>query len=367
VEDSDPAVILYTSGTTARPKGVTHNHHSTRSAAMATIEAGYRSNDVLLSFCPLAHVSGLMLLLVPAVLLAAECALVPRFDAAEVMETLERRRCTATFGLPVMLQAMCREQEVHPRDAGTLRMCIAGGDTVPLPLQQEFQRLFGCAIQQGIGMTECVPICITRPTRVRPGSIGEPALDVQARIVDGAGLPVPPGEVGELIYRAPSMMVGYWNDPVATAATVRGGWLYSGDLARQDADGWYWFAGRSKEIIVRGGSNVAPQEVEEVLLQHPAVFQAGVVGVPDAEQGESVIAFVCLRESRGCNELELLDFARRHLSEHKVPGRVHFLEALPLGNTGKVSRRSLRDSLLPAPQRTGRSTICPTAVFEAGT
>jgi long-chain acyl-CoA synthetase len=283
---------------------------------------------------------------VHAVLLVGECALVPKFDAAVALQTLERRRCTAVFGLPVLLQALCREQSERPRDVHTLRQCVAGGDAVPLSLQQEFERLFGCRIQEGIGMTECVPICMSRRDGIRPGSVGEPALDVEVRIVDNAGIPVQPGTVGELTFRAPAMMTGYWNDPAATAATVVDGWLHSGDLARQDADGWYWFAGRKKEIIIRGGSNVAPQEVEDVLLQHPAVSEAGVVGVPDAEYGEAVVAFVSLRGTRDCAERELIDFARRHLSDHKVPGRVHFLNALPLGNTGKVSRKSLKESLL---------------------
>lgn len=345
VDGFDTAVILYTSGTTARPKGVTHSHDSTRCGALATIDTGYRSGDVLLSFCPLAHVSGLKLLFVAAVLLAAECALVPRFEAGAVLDTLERRRCTATFGLPVLLQALCREQRERPRDVSTLRTCLAGGDSVPLSLQQEFQHLFGCAIQEGIGMTEGVPICLNRPGRVRPGSVGEPALDVEVRIVDSSGAPVARGAVGELVFRAPAMMTGYWNEPAATAATIVDGWLHSGDLARQDPDGWYWFAGRKKEIIVRGGSNVAPQEVEDVLLQHVAVLEAGVVGVPDAEYGEAVVAFVTLRAASNCGENELIAFARQRLSDHKVPSRVHFRDALPLGNTGKVSRKSLKESL----------------------
>lgn len=346
VDDFDTAAILYTSGTTARPKGVTHTHDSTRCGALATAERGYRSGDVLLSFCPLAHISGLQLLLVPAVLLAGECALVAKFDAAVALQTLERRRCTAVFGLPVLLQALCREQSERPHDVSTLRQCVAGGDAVPLALQQEFEHLFGCPIQEGIGMTECVPICVNKRDRIHAGAVGEPALDVDVRIVDNSGVPVAPGAVGELTCRAPAMMTGYWNDPSATAATVIDGWLHTGDLARQDHEGRYWFAGRKKEIIIRGGSNVAPQEVEDVLLQHPAVSEAGVVGIPDAEYGEAVVAFVSLRSARDCAERELIDFARRHLSDHKVPGRVHFLSALPLGNTGKVSRKTLKESLL---------------------
>jgi long-chain acyl-CoA synthetase len=346
VRASDPAAILYTSGTTARPKGVTHSHDTLQGCARTSLGWGVGTDDVFLTFSPLAHASGLLLMVLPAIMVAAENALVPRFDPQAVLQTLARRRCTATFGLPAGLQALCRELARHPVDVGSLRLCLAGGDTVSLALQNEFQQRFGVSIQEGVGMTESVPICLSRPGRIRPGSVGEPAEGMEVRIVDETGAPVEPGAAGELIVRTAAKMIGYWNDPEATAATIRDDWLYTGDLARVDADGYYWFAGRKKEIIIRGGSNVAPQEVEEVLLQHPAVFQAGVVGMPDAEFGESVVAFVSLRDNGpGCCESELIDYARRFLSDHKVPGQVHFLADIPLGTTGKVSRKRLKESL----------------------
>jgi long-chain acyl-CoA synthetase len=346
VPPEHPAAILYTSGTTARPKGVTHSHHTLQGCARTSFGFGLGTDDVFLTFAPLAHASGLVLMLLPGILLAAEVALVPRFDPSAVLHTLERRRCTVTFGLPAGLQALCREMAKSPVDVSSLRLCSAGGDTVSLALQKEFEQRFGVSIQEGVGMTESVPICLNRPGRIRAGSVGEPAEGMEVRVVDETGAPVAPGATGELIVRTEARMTGYWNDPEATAATVRDGWLYTGDLARMDDDGYYWFAGRKKEIIIRGGSNVAPQEVEEVLLQHPAVFQAGVVGMPDPELGESVVAFVSLRDNGpGCCESELIDYARQFLSEHKVPGKVHFLADMPLGTTGKVSRKSLRESL----------------------
>jgi len=346
VEGSDPAAILYTSGTTARPKGVTHSHDTLLGCATLSLAFGLREDDVFLIHCPLAHASGLVLMLITAILLAAESALVPRFEPRAVLQTLERRRCTATFGLPAGLQALCRALAEHPFDVGTLRLCSAGGDTVSVALQHDFQKRFGVEIQEGIGMTELVPTCLNRPGRIRAGSCGEVTEGVEVRIVDETGAPVPPGAIGELIARHPATMIGYWKDPEATAAAIRGGWLYTGDLARMDEDGYCWFAGRKKEIIIRGGSNVAPQEVEEVLLKHPAVFQAGVVGMPDSELGESVVAFVSLRDhSIDCCERELIDYARQFLSDHKVPAKVHFLSDLPLGTTGKVSRKTLKESL----------------------
>jgi len=345
VNGSDAAAILYTSGTTARPKGVTHSHDSLRYQAIVTISFGYRENDTFLSFCPLAHASGLTVLLLPAMLLRGESAFVPRFDAHAALETLERRRCTTMFGLPALLQALCRAQAEAARDVSSLRMCGAGGDTVSAALQSDFEQRFGVAIQEGIGMTEGVPLCLNVPGRRRTGSVGPAAEGVEIRIVDDAGQAVEPGAVGELIARMPGTMIGYWNDPEGTAATMRDGWLRTGDLVRMDEDGYVWFSGRKKEIIIRGGSNVAPQEVEEILLQHPAVFQAGVVGVPDPEFGESVVAFVSLRNGGQCSEPELIGFARQFLSDHKVPGKVHFLPDMPLGTTGKVSRKTLKESL----------------------
>lgn len=349
VRDIDAAVILYTSGTTARPKGVTHSHDSLLQCVKTSLTFGYRGEDVFLLYASLAHASGLALVLLPSVLLGAESALVRRFDPRAVLQTLERRRCSATFGLPATLQALCREQASNPCCVDSMRLCGAGGDTVSAALQSEFRARFGVDIQELIGMTEGVPLCLNKPGRIRVGSVGEAADGVDLRIVDENGETVEPGMTGELIARAPLTMIGYWNEPEATASTVRDGWLYTGDRARRDEDGYYWFAGRKKEIIIRGGSNVSPQEVEEVLLTHPAVFQAGVVGIPDPEFGESVIAFVSLRDNGECSEPELIAFARQFLSDHKVPAKVHFLAELPLGTTGKVSRKTLKESLQAQP------------------
>jgi long-chain acyl-CoA synthetase len=358
VKGSEAAAILYTSGTTAHPKGVTHSHDSLRHTAMAGRTLGFREDDVLLIFVPLAHASGLTSMLIPALLRGAESALVKAFDPAAVLETLERRRCTATMGLPAMLRALCREQAHRPVDVGSLRSCWAGGDSVSVALQEEFNDTFGVIIQEGIGMTELETICCNRPGRVRCGSVGEPADGIEVRIVTESGADVAAGEVGEMVARGP-FMLGYWNDPEATAEAIRDGWLYTGDLARRDSDGYVWFAGRKKELIVRGGLNIAPQEVEEILLGHPAVSQAGVVGMPDPEFGEAVIAFIKLRDGRDCTASELIDFARRYLSDHKVPAAVRFIDEMPLGPTAKVSRRALKESLQSESQRKLRGLSQP--------
>jgi long-chain acyl-CoA synthetase len=274
-----------------------------------------------------------------------EIALVLRFEPRAVLQTIERRRCTAFLGLPATLQALTREASENHYDVGSLRLCIAGGDTVAVSLQEEFQRCFGVEVREGFGLTEAVPIIVNYPGRARTGSIGEVAIGVEVKIVDEKGEAVSNGVVGEIITRLPGLMVGYWNDPASTAAAIRDGWFYTGDLAYQDEDGYFWFSGRKKEIIIRGGSNVSPQEVEEVLLQHPAVYQAGVVGVPDPKMGESIVAFVSRRDNAACSEQELIDFTKKSLSDHKVPGTVYFLCEMPLGNTGKVSRKALKEML----------------------
>jgi long-chain acyl-CoA synthetase len=345
VSESDVAAILYTSGTTARPKGVTHSHHSLRQCGKVTISMGYRDDDVLLVFSPLTHASGLLCLLVPGVMLGAEMALVARFVPRTVLETIERRRATATLALPATLQALVRELADSTFDVCSLRLCLAGGDAVSLSLQNDFRDQFGVVIQEGIGMTEAVPTSMNFPGRVRRGSVGEAGENVEIRIVAEDGSEAPNGKVGEMIVRHPGTMIGYWDNPEATAETLRDGWLYTGDLAYRDEDGYFWFSGRQKEVIIRGGSNISPQEVEDALLQHPAVYQAGVVGTPDPELGEGVVAFISLHDGSECTERELLAFAAESLSDHKVPGAIHFLEEMPLGITGKVSRKALKATL----------------------
>jgi long-chain acyl-CoA synthetase len=206
-------------------------------------------------------------------------------------------------------------------------------------------------------MTESVIIAWNRPDGVRNGSIGTAASGVDLRVLDFDGVPVAEGEIGELAVRSPSVFVGYWNDPAATASTLVEGWLMTGDLVRRDRDGYIWFRGRRKEVIIRGGSNVSPQEVEEALYQHPAVMEAGVIGVPDELYGERVVACVSLREGKVASEEELKEFVKDRLADYKVPEWIAFLSELPKGITGKVQRRALKKPL------SGRPSGLPTNLF----
>lgn len=341
---SAPAVILYTSGTTARPKGVTHSHASLESTAQYFIETvGMQSEDVLGGMLPLSHIFGFALQLVVAVSTGATLVLLSNFDPAIVLPILEREWVTKLYGLPVMFNALVHDSAVTLYDLRALQVCFAGGDSVPEPLYQRVKELWGIELVQGCGMTEVLPYCINPPAANRMGSIGPVCSGMQLRLVDGQGQDVAVGEVGEVLVRSEAVMLGYWNNPVATAEILRDGWLYTGDLARCDRDGYYWFVGRSKEIIIRGGSNIAPLEVEAVLYQHPAVREAGVVGVPDPAWGEVVRAYVALKPGQSVTERELHSFLQERLAAYKVPEAIVFLPDLPKGLTGKIHRKTLRE------------------------
>ncbi len=337
-----PAAIQYTSGTTSRPKGVTHTHRTLCESARLMGLMGVDGSHTILVMTSIMHASGLICDLLPAVLGGATAVLVPAFDPALVLDLIERRRATYTVGMPIMLQFMVEEQARKPRDISSLRFILGGGDSVSTALQERFQSLFGLPLREGYGMTETLPV-IFNVRSIRAGSIGHAVDGVEVRIVGLDGADVREGEIGEIIVRSPASFIGYWKNPQATADTLIDGWLYTGDLARRDAEGYFWFEGRKKQIIIRGGSNISPQEVEGALYEHPAVLEAGVIGWPDPVYGEIVVAFVALREGMHAPAEELREFARERLSDYKVPERVMFLPELPKGITGKVQRRALKD------------------------
>ena len=336
------AAILYTSGTTARPKGVMHTHVSLIGGAEMMASLGVGEVDSLLAVTQLMHIGALSCVLLPGISCGKTVVLLPAFDAAQSLDLIERWRCSYLFILPAMLQFVVEEQGRNPRDVSSMRLCIAGGDTVPVALQERFRDLFGASVRELYGMTETVPVTCIREGAIRIGSVG-PALDiVETRVADQAGNVLVDGQIGELQVQSPANCVGYWDDPRATADTFDDGWLRTGDLVRRDPDKFFWFAGRVKQIIIRGGSNISPQEVEEVLYRHPAVLEAGVIGLPDPVYGEKVIAFVALRDGFTAGEEELRDLVRSVIADYKTPERIVFLPVLPKGLTGKVQRRDLK-------------------------
>jgi long-chain acyl-CoA synthetase len=291
----------------------------------------------------LMHTSGLCASLLPTLLQGGCAVLLPKFDAATALDLIECRRCTWTLILPALLQFVAAEQECRPRNVVSMRHWISGGDSVPVALQERIERVCGRPVIEGYAMSESLVISINPSSAIRPGSIGLPAANVEVRLLDSSGTAMTNGQVGQIAVRSPANFIGYWNDPDTTNQALVDGWLLTGDLGRRDRDGYLWFEGRTKEIIIRGGSNIAPREVEDVLYQHPAVIEVGVVGAPDVIYGERVVAFVALREKSSVTESELREFSRQRLADYKVPERFVFLPVLPKGLTGKVQRRALKE------------------------
>jgi long-chain acyl-CoA synthetase len=342
VDEDAVATILYTSGTTSRPKGVTHTVRTLSHMADHLVQfAEMETTEVVGIVVPVCHVFGLSMLLA-AFAAGSTAVMIPRFEPLFVLEQVRRHAVNIFGGLPVMLNAL-----VHAPGAGafhfpSLRVCVAGGDAVPTDLQRRFKDTFDVDVTEGCGMTEAHPFsCNPIGGRGKPGSIGLPAPGATLRLVDPFGRDVPRGDEGEILVRTTAMMIGYWNDPEATAATISDGWLRTGDLARVDEDGYYWFVGRKKEIIIRGGSNISPLEVEEALYQHPAVREVGVVGAPDAALGEVVTAFIALKAA--ATEEEIKQFLAPRMAAYKIPERIYFVPDLPKGLTGKVQRKALKE------------------------
>jgi long-chain acyl-CoA synthetase len=344
VDADEPALIIYTSGTTARPKGVTHTHRTLICTAEGMASVGVDGSQTVLVLTTMMHASGLYCDLLPTILGGTTAVLAPAFEPGVVLDLIERHRCSFTVGLPTLIHDLAEEQARRPRDVSSMRLFYGGGDAVPASLQERFQALFGIPLLESFGMTECIAICRSNAVEgIRTGSIGRPAEGIEVRAADATGKTVPENETGEMAVRSARNFVGYWENPEATAETLRDGWLYTGDLVRCDSDGYFWFMGRKKEIIIRCGSNISPQEVEDALYQHPAVIQTGVIGKPHPIYGEQVVAFVSLREGQEISEQQLMEFARKRLADYKTPERILFLPDLPKGPTGKVQRRALKE------------------------
>jgi long-chain acyl-CoA synthetase len=345
VDDDQLAVLMYTSGTTAKPKGVMHSHATLKRQSENYLAVlGAAVHEQTLVSLPLCHIAAFSIFLMSATLAGGTVTLLPRFEPGAVLRSIAENRITYAGGLPVMVNALVNYPDAGTYDLSSLRMFIGGGDCVPLELQNRFHELFGVVVDELCGMTE-VMYC-NQPFdqgQRRPGSIGKPFGDVRIRLEDPDGNEVPPGEAGEIVVHSGAVTLGYWNDPENTKLALRGGGMHTGDLAWRDDDGFLWFAGRSKDIIIRGGSNISPGEVEDVLYAHPAVYEAGVVGVPCADMGQRVRAYVTLKSNAHVTDRELMDWAARKIAAYKVPESIVFLATLPKGSTGKVLRRDLRD------------------------
>ena len=343
--DHDTAVILYTSGTTGKPKGAELTHANlVRNAAVSGATLFHlEPGDVVMGCLPLFHSFGQTCGLNATVASGACLTLLPRFDPGRALEVIQRDRVTVFEGVPTMYAAMLN----HPRrgdfDPGSLRVCVSGGAALPMEVLRGFEDAFGCVILEGYGLSETSPVAsFNHPDRERkPGSIGTPIEGVEMRLVDPAGGDVPAGEVGEIAIRGHNLMKGYWRREDATREAIPDGWFRTGDLARQDEDGYYFIVDRKKDLIIRGGYNVYPREVEEVLYEHPAVAEAAVVGVPHPTHGEEVGAAVVLKPGAEATPAELQAFCRERVAAYKYPRHVWLEAALPKTATGKLLRREV--------------------------
>jgi long-chain acyl-CoA synthetase len=343
----DTAVILYTSGTTGKPKGAQLTHSNIARNARACIEELFNigPGDVILGALPLFHAFGQVCGLNAAVAAGASLALVPRFDAASVLKTIERERVTVFQGVPTMYSALLAHPQRERFDVSSLRVCASGGAALPVEVLHAFEREFGCVVLEGYGLSETSPVAsFNHPDgRRQPGSVGTPVEGVEMRVVDDLRRPVDAGEVGEIAIRGHNIMKGYWNQPYATAAAIdTEGWFYSGDLGRVDAEGRYYIVDRKKDMIIRGGYNVYPREIEEVLYEHPCVHEAAVIGIPHAELGEEVGAAVVLTPGAETSTEELREFVHDRVAAYKYPRHVWLLDELPKGPTGKILKRQIQ-------------------------
>ncbi|MFI5683116.1 long-chain fatty acid--CoA ligase [Streptomyces sp. NPDC051636] len=344
----DVAVLLYTSGTTGRPKGAALTHAGLRhNTEVNTVHIQRMTpDDVVVGCLPLFHIFGQVCAMSVTMHSGASLTLVPRFDPQTVLDAIARDRATVFEGVPTMYAALLQ----HPgeADVSTLRTCISGGASLPVEVLHGFERRFGCMVLEGFGMSETSPVVsFNHPDRPRkPGSVGTPIRDVEVRLLDDTGKEVARGEVGELVVRGPNLMKGYWNRPEETAATIPDGWLRTGDLARQDEDGYLYIVDRKKDMIIRGGYNVYPREIEEVLHEHPAVALAAVVGVPHERLGEEVAAAVVLRPTARATPGELQRYVKDRVAAYKYPRSVWLMDALPTGPSGKILKREIS---APAP------------------
>ena len=343
--ESDTAVILYTSGTTGKPKGaeLTHLNLFRNAEVSSRTTCEIAAGDVVLGALPLFHSFGQTVSMNASLMVGACLTMLPRFDPGEALETMQRDGVTHFYGVPTMYGALLHHPDRESYDTSTLRSCITGGASMPVEVLRGFERAFGCIVLEGYGLSETSPVsCSNHPGRERkPGSIGTPIEGVEMRVVDEDDNPVPQGEVGEIVIRGHNIMKGYWQRPDATAEAMRGGWFHSGDMARVDEDGYFYIVDRKKDLIIRGGYNVYPREVEEVLYEHPKIREAAVVGVPHDEWGEEIGAAVVLHDGEELSPEEVSAYVKDRIAAYKYPRIVWFTDELPKGPTGKILKREI--------------------------
>jgi fatty-acyl-CoA synthase len=340
-----PCMLLYTSGTTGAPKGAIVTNKMLHWNSLNTqLRLNLSQSDVTIAFAPFFHTGGWNVLLTPYLHRGASTILLRKFDAGRVLELCQQEKVTMLFGVPTMLDMMARTPQFETVDLSSLRFAIVGGEPMPIELIKTWGAK-GVPIRQGFGLTEFGPnvFSLNEEDALRKiGSIGFPNFYIQARVVDAEDHDVANGEIGELVLRGPVCTPGYWNNAKATIEAIRDGWLHTGDLVRQDSEGYFYVAGRKKDMFISGGENVYPVEIERFLSTHPAIREVAVIGVPDPKWGEVGKACVVLKGGARVTAFEVLGFCDGNLAKFKIPKHVEFMPELPKNDSGKVLKRTLR-------------------------
>ncbi len=344
----DTAVIVYTSGTTGQPKGAELTHANLMLNAVLSADiAGTTSQDTQLIVLPMFHIFAMTVLMNAGVYKGATNVLLPRFEGEAVLGLMQKHGVTIFAGVPTMYWGLlnCNSEGFDLEGiAKNLKRCISGGASLPVKVLEDFENKFNVPILEGYGMSEGSPVVTFNDVEFgrKPGSIGKPVWGVEVKIVDDQGEEVPEGEKGELIYRGHNVMKGYYKKEEANKKTIRNGWLHSGDVAIKDEDGFFYIVDRTKDMIIRGGYNVYPREVEEVMMKHEAISMVAVIGIPDDAMGEEIKACVVLKEGHAPAEDDLITWTKEHIAAYKYPRVVEYMDALPMNATGKILKKELR-------------------------
>lgn len=346
--DEDLAIIQYTGGTTGAPKGVMLTHRNLVSnAAMsnAWLYKCKRGEEIILAIIPFFHVYGMTAVMILSVMQGQKMVLLPKFDPEQTLKTIEKQRPTLFPGAPTIYIGLLNHPDLSKYDLSSIDSCISGSAPLPVEVQEKFEEITGGKLVEGYGLTESSPVTHSNFLWDRPrikGSIGVPWPDTDAVILSFEnGESLPPGEIGEIAVKGPQVMKGYWNKPEETEQVLRDGWLLTGDLGYMNEEGYFFVVDRKKDMIIAGGFNIYPREIEEVMYEHPSVQEVVVAGIPDPYRGETVKAYIVLKESATTTEEELNAFARKHLAAYKVPRMYEFRPELPKTAVGKILRRAL--------------------------
>ncbi len=348
VKHEDIAMFLYTGGTTGISKGAILTHRNLVSNALQ-IRSWYtdlhENNEVILCALPFFHSYGLTSCLHFAVILKSNMILIPNpRDIKKILQAIQKYKVTLFSAVPTLYVAINNFPEVQKYNLTSVKACISGGAPLPLEVAKKFESLINGRLVEGYGLSEASPVTHANPIlgKRKEGSIGLPLPNTEAMVVDSdTGKPLPTGETGELIIKGPQVMQGYWNKKEETRKVLKNGWLYTGDMAKVDEDGYFYIVDRKKDMIIAGGYNIFPREIEEVLYEHPKVQEAAVIGVPDEYRGETVKAFIVCKQGENATEEEIVQFCKQRLAAYKVPKMIEFRDELPKSNIGKILRRVL--------------------------